>query len=187
MTNHLDSVFDSFLGLFDGSAKNTLAAKAYFAGGCIYCLANDKPVKDYDLFLLDRQGCGEIEKLDLWKCKTEYALSRGKYQVVTKYYGTPDKCVGQFDFKHNMYFYKPHGNSVESACGEFDSLFTNELIFNESRARDIEGVYLRIERFVQRGFVATPEMIAKIKRRTTNKKINEYAKKLKNTPRRHRY
>ena len=116
---------------------------------------------------------------DLWKCKTEYALSYGKYQVVTKYYGDPHTCVGQFDFKHNMYFYRPYTGEIESACNGFESLYTNELIFNEERARDIEGVYLRIARFAERGFIVRPKMIAKIKKRTTNKKIKEYAKKIK--------
>ena len=187
VTDHLDKAFDTFVSLFDSEAQKVLSEKSYFAGGCIYSLANDKPVKDYDLFLFDNLDVANIEKLDLWKCKTEYALSRGLYQVVTKYYGEPLACVGQFDFQHNMYFYRPHSGEIETACGEFDSLFTNKLIFNEGRARDIEGVYLRIERFVKRGFVATPEMIAKIKKRTTTKEINNYAKKMKNTPRRSRY
>ena len=35
----------------DLELRCSLKEKVYFAGGCIYCLRNDKVVKDYDLFL----------------------------------------------------------------------------------------------------------------------------------------
>lgn len=179
VTDHLDKAFDNFISYFDEKFKLILREKSYFAGGCVYCLANNKPVKDYDIFLTDNGVCEEISKLDLWKCKTEYALSRGLFQLVTKYYGEPEFCVGQFDFKHNMFFYRPYSDEIQSACGEFESLFTNKLIFNENRARDIEGVYLRIARFAKRGFIVDPELIVNIKKRTTSKNIKKYARKLK--------
>lgn len=179
VADHLDKAFNVFLNLFNDDMRNALIDKAYFAGGCIYCLSNGKPVNDYDLFLSDAKHIADLERLDLWRCKSDYALSRGMYQLVTKYHGKPRRCVGQFDFKHNMYFYKPYSGEIQTACGEFESLFTSQLIFNEKRARDIEGVFLRIERFVKRGFSISPDTIAQIKKRTTPKKVKKYERKIK--------
>lgn len=175
----LNKVFKKFLGLFDDECQVILKEKAYFAGGCIYSLANEKPVNDYDLFLLDVDGVDKLAKYPLWKCKTEYALSYGKYQIVTKYYGAPEDCVGQFDFKHNMFYYLPGSNTISKACENWGYLQSNRLVFNSARARDIEGVYLRIKKFKKRGFIIPKGLEALIKARTTQKRINAYRKKKK--------
>lgn len=182
----LDEKFDEFLQKIDDlTLRDELRKSLYFAGGCIYCLWNDKPVKDYDLFLQDDKLIEPLKKLSIWGYTSEYALTLGKFQVITKYFGSPDECVGQFDFMHNMHYYVPGTNKIHSAW--FDEFFdyesdyfkyldTNELHFNESRARDIEGVWLRIEKFVNRGMTISRKTKAKIKRRTTRRAINKYKK-----------
>jgi hypothetical protein len=170
------------LNLFDSPLKEKLQEIMYFAGGCIYCLNNDKPPKDYDIFLMDGSLIDELKQLNIWSYISEYALTYGRFQIVIKYYGRPESCVGQFDFKHNMYYYIPfssriHSVNLEDCFSEFDDyefLNSNELMFNEDRARDIEGVYLRIEKFVNRGMTISAETKKKIKKRTTKKRIKEY-------------
>lgn len=175
VSKELDQVFDKLLCLFDSDEiKQSLKKKAYFAGGCIYCLANDKKVNDYDIFLDDNELIEKLKNLPLWKCKTEYALSYGKYQIVTKYFGDPLSCVGQFDFKHNMFFYRPYSGNVGKACYSFKILHTDTLLFNKKRARDIEGVYLRIQKFRDRGFIVPKELEKSILKRTTATKIKKY-------------
>lgn len=154
----------------------------YFAGGCIYCLNNNKPVKDYDIFLTDDSIIYELKELDLWSYTSEYALTYGKFQVVIKYFGEPDDCVAEFDFKHNMYYYIPFSRYIKSVndedipndFDEYEFLNSNELIFNEYRSRDVEGVYLRIDKFIQRGMTISKETKKKIKKKTTKKKIKQY-------------
>lgn len=170
----LDIVFHNFLNLFDDECQAILKEKAYFAGGCIYSLANDKKVNDYDIFLTDNKDMQKLIDLPFWKCKTEYALSFGKYQIVTKYYGKPEDCVGEFDFKHNMFYYKPFFGEIKTACDSYKHLFSNKLVFNENRARDLEGVYLRIEKFKNRGFVVSEDIENTILKKTTKKKIKKY-------------
>ena len=185
---HLDLAFEDFLQKIECSElRDALKEKAYFAGGCVYCLRNDKPVKDYDMFLKDQGLIEELKKLTIWSFTSDYALTCGKFQVVTKYYGEPDYCVGQFDFKHNMHYYIPGTLKIKCAYedeffdrnpdfDDFEYLNTDELIFNENRARDIEGVWLRVEKFTSRGMTISKETKKKIRKRTTKKAIKEYKK-----------
>ena len=185
---HLDARFEEFLQLIKPQTlADALRERLYFAGGCIYCLRNDKVVKDYDMFLTDGDIIEDLKKLDIWSFTSDYALTYGKFQVVIKYFGEPESCVGQFDFKHNMHYYIPGTNKIKCAysdelCDEetgfegFKYLQTNELCFNENRARDIEGVYLRIQKFTDRGMTISKETKKKIKQRTTKKKLKIYKK-----------
>lgn len=187
--NHLDLMLDEFLQRIENSdLREALKEEVYFAGGCIYCLRNDKVVKDYDLFLKTDDLIEELMKLSIWSYISDYALTCGKFQIVTKYFGEPETCVGQFDFKHNMHYYIPHSMTIECAYKEeypedeepvfddFKYLQTDELFFNESRARDIEGVWLRIEKFTARGMKISKKTKKKIKQRTTKKAIRQYKK-----------
>ena len=185
---HLDAKLDEFLLKIEGlELRDALREKLYFAGGCIYCLRNNKTVKDYDMFLMDDDLIEDLKRLDIWSFTSEYALSHGKFQVVIKYFGDPDSCVGQFDFKHNMHYYIPRTLKIQCAyvdelCDEetgfedFRYLQTDELIFNENRARDIEGVLLRVKKFTDRGMTISKEMKKKIKNRTSKKALRIYKK-----------
>ena len=180
---HLDKIARDIISKVPIDIKD----KIYFAGGCIYSLANNRQPKDYDLFLKDNSLMEKLKNLSIWNYVSEYALTIGKYQIVTKYYGEPYECVGQFDFKHNMYYYEPFSEKIISVNEEeeemqfdcYDFLNTNELFFNEKRARDIEGVYLRIEKFVKRGMKISKQTKKTIKKRTTKKSVREYKKSRK--------
>lgn len=194
---HLDSTFELLLQKIDSPELQTsLRDKAYFAGGCIYCLRNNTAVKDYDIFLRDEGLIDSLKALTIWSFVSDYALTCGKFQIVTKYFGEPDDCVGQFDFKHNMHYYIPGTQKIECAYTDelldenpfdddplerpdfedFKYLQTNELFFNEKRARDIEGVMLRVKKFTDRGMTISKETKRKIKKRTTRKKVKQYKK-----------
>ena len=191
---HLDLKFDEFLSkLKCPELKDTLEKELYFAGGCIYCLRNDRPVKDYDLFLKSADLIETLLSLDIWSYVSEYALTCGKFQIVTKYHGHPESCVGQFDFKHNMHYYIPKTMKIgcaywieeyfekyledeEPVFDDFKYLQTDELIFNENRARDIEGVWLRVEKFTARGMKISKETKKKIKKRISRKSVKQYKK-----------
>lgn len=186
---HLEQKFEEFLQKIEcPKLRGELKKRLYFAGGCIYCLRNDKVVKDYDMFLTDGDIIDDLKNLSIWCFTSEYALSVGKFQVVIKYFGEPDVCVGEFDFKHNMHYYVPYSGKIECGYSEeysedeepvfddFKYLQTNELFFNENRARDIEGVYLRIKKFVDRGMTISKETKRKIKKRVSRKSVRNYKK-----------
>ena len=195
---HLDSKLDEFLQKIRFPIlRDLLKESLYFAGGCIYCLRNDKVVKDYDMFLMDDDLIEDLKQLDIWNFTSDYALSCGKFQVVIKYFGDPDSCIAEFDFKHNMHYYIPGSGGIrcgylDEIVGELDELpdevdfehfkylQTNELYFNENRARDCEGVWLRIKKFTDRGMTISKETKKKIKKKITKKGIRKYKKSCHN-------
>ena len=123
----------------------------YIAGGCIYSIWNDKKPKDYDIFCKNKAAFAKVQqyfKENSCNYTSENAITYGKYQFVTKWYGDAETEVGKFDFKHNMFYYDSEGlhNLVD-----WDYLNSNKLVFNKLRARDVASILTRIPKFVARG------------------------------------
>lgn len=184
---HLDEKVEEFINLLPLELQEDFEKEMYLAGGCIYSLANDKQPKDYDIFLKSDKLIDKLKELDLWVCKTDNALSYGKFQVIIKFYGKPEEVVGQFDFKHNMHYYEPYSYEIKCAYEEelgdntsglddYIYIHTNELIFNEKRARDCENVWLRIDKFTKRGMKISKETKKKILSKTNKKEIKKARK-----------
>lgn len=136
----------------------------YFAGGCIYSLWNNKEVKDYDIFCANNKAKQHITTYlnlhpELINCKTENAYTVGKYQFVIKHIGKPEDEVAKFDFKHNGYFYNNKG--IQTVFG-WDYIDSNELKFNDERARDVLNIVTRIPKFVKRGMEISQNEILNI-------------------------
>lgn len=141
---------------------STVYHNAYIAGGAIYSLRHNKFPNDFDVFLLSNQLIEELKALpDFWGHQSRYALSKGKFQIVTKYYGLPLENVREFDFRHNMYFFAPfinrkhifsaHPDEQGLTIGKYKWLNANEVVFNDLRPREVERCFLRIKKFRKRG------------------------------------
>ena len=123
----------------------------YIAGGCIYSIWNNNKPKDYDIFCKNRTALAKVQqyfKENSCNYTSENAITYGKYQFVTKWYGDAETEVGKFDFKHNMFYYDSEGlhNLVD-----WDYLNSNKPVFNKLRARDVASILTRIPKFVARG------------------------------------
>ena len=123
----------------------------YIAGGCIYSIWNGKKPKDYDIFCKNKEALAKVKqyfKENSCNYISENAITYGKYQFVTKWYGDAETEVGKFDFKHNMFYYDSEGlhNLVD-----WDFLNSYKLVFNKLRARDVASILTRIHKFVARG------------------------------------
>lgn len=136
----------------------------YLAGGCVYCVWNNKKPKDYDLFCKNKNA---IKKLRKWfrqnpdkaSIITKNAISMGKYQFVIQHVGNPEVEVRKFDFKHNLFYYDENG--IHN-CVEWDCIEGNRLEFNSERARDILNILTRIPKFVSRGMEISQKEILDI-------------------------
>ena len=155
---------------------------AFISGGCIYSLHNDKEPKDFDFFVIDKEYSNKLlsyfknqdikpfknllqgKYKDLHLMISKYAISIGKYQIVVKYVGDIKSVVDQFDFRHNQYAY--YDNQIHNFSGG-DYINSNELSFNDERARDICGCILRLPKFIKRGMTIskkeTAKMLSKLK------------------------
>jgi len=180
---NLKSASEEFLNLFPEDLQNKLKDNFYLAGGCVYSLYNDKTPNDYDIFVYTHElkndlisfftkyittqkhdgiSFGEYNGIPI--IKTKYAISIGdKFQIITKYVGLPQSVTGEFDFKHNMFYYEPCVNAVDCHKSiNFIYLNTKEMHFNTLRARDLCGVILRLPKFISRGMTIQKKEIAKI-------------------------
>ena len=123
----------------------------YIAGGCIYSIWNNKKPNDYDIFCKNKKALAKIQRYfkdNPCNFVSENAITYGKYQFITKWCGDAASEVGEFDFKHNMFYYDTEGlhNLVD-----WNFLNSKKLVFNNLRARDVAGVLTRIPKFVSRG------------------------------------
>lgn len=123
----------------------------YIAGGCIYSIWNNNNPKDYDIFCKNKTALAKIKqyfKDNSCNFTSENAITYGKYQFITKWYGDAETEVNKFDFKHNMFYYDSEGlhNLVD-----WNFLNSNKLVFNNLRARDVANVLTRIPKFIARG------------------------------------
>lgn len=162
---------------------------AYISGGCIYSLYNGNEPKDYDFFVKSESFAKTVrdffisllsidQQLELAENDnkinvvhyngvriviTRYALSFDKkYQIVTKFVGSIDEVVNEFDFKHNMFYYE---NDRIDTLSDWDYLDSNSLVYNEKRARDISGTIIRVHKFCERGMKITNTEMSKMLRK----------------------
>ncbi|OME54052.1 hypothetical protein BSK59_15840 [Paenibacillus odorifer] len=166
--------------------QDDFAREGFISGGCIYSLYNDKEPKDYDFFVESESLANRLREFfmslvipevvaDDEKPKvkniyivhyrghrivvTKNAISIGKYQIITKFFGAPKQVVGQFDFMHNTYWHK---NNRIDALSDWDFLEDTKLVYNEQRARDITGTIIRVPRFIARGMTITNVEMSKM-------------------------
>ncbi len=177
----LSSVFVSFCAnISDNKVKTWIIENCYIAGGAIFSLYNRQTPRDYDLFFYDKMP--DYVYAYFTECfKTEYAISIGKVQLIIKFFGAPHECVNQFDFKHNMYYYEPFKDSskIKSVLHDFSFLDKKELLLNDNRARDIENVFMRIRKFLDRGFKISHKERTKILKKCDSAKLTKIKKEYK--------
>ena len=133
----------------------------YFAGGCIYSLWNEQEPKDWDVFCTSKLF---LKKLKSWfemtKLHTfisEYAITFPPYQFVLAFVGDPEDVVAEFDFMHNMFYFR-HGKVC--TLSDWSYLDSNKLKFNEERARDVASTITRVPKFVARGMEISKQEMA---------------------------
>ena len=135
-------------------------------------------MKDYDFFLDNQSVVDELREffekdstlmykgdIKIGKYQghrlivTDNAISIGDYQIITRWVGTPEEVIGDFDFCHNMFYFK---DSRIKNLTSWDNLYTRELKFNDERARDIANCIVRMNKFLKRDFTINNREIAKI-------------------------
>ncbi|WP_257219487.1 hypothetical protein [Paenibacillus sp. LK1] len=177
ISNHLREVKNELIKLLPTQMWQRFEEEAYISGGCIYSLYHDKKPKDFDFFLVNQSLVNEIREYfieragyhgsdisggtyhDLPLIITNNAISIGKYQIITQWVGDPQDVIQEFDFRHNMFYWK---NKRVYTLSDWSYLKGNALVYNEQRARDIVGTIVRVPRFIQRGMTITQKEMSKV-------------------------
>lgn len=167
--HYLNTEYNLFSEIFMKIDKDTaifLLENTFIAGGCIYSLYNDLKINDYDIFCKSKPVVARLSKFIKQNIKsfeahgykvsfTSFAISLEinniKYQIITKYYGSPEDVVNEFDCLHNMAYYDFKTNEVNILSDE-KYLDSNILRFNTKRCRDLCQSIMRISKYNQRGF-----------------------------------
>lgn len=175
----LEKEKNTLISLLPKRFSERLKRDLFISGGCIYSLYNNQTPKDIDTFIQDEHLVAEVvdffskQRLFMGRSNgvkrgmyrnlnlivTDNAISIGKYQIITKWVGTPQEVVSQFDFKHNMFYLQ---DGAIKAMTDLKHLTSNKLSYNESRARDICGTIIRVSKFVKRGMEVTNDEVAKM-------------------------
>ncbi|MGG1650529.1 hypothetical protein ABHN03_25300 [Paenibacillus sp. NRS-1775] len=153
--------------------------KSYISGGCIYSLYHGDEPKDFDFFLSSKELAEKLKTYFMNQTGyhgsdisggtykglplviTKNAISIGKFQIITQWIGEPEDVVGEFDFKHNQFYYR-NGAVDVAVLSDWSYLKGNKLSHNEHRARDIVGTILRTPKFIGRGMTITQREMAKV-------------------------
>lgn len=184
---------DNLARLLPKCLRDKFKEQSFVGGGAIYSLYNNKTVKDYDFFLDNEELAKEIrdyftsyiinrnEDMENKKFKigqyrgfklvvTDNAITIGKYQIITRWVGSPKEVVEEFDFAHNMFYvYKGEIDTFS----QWDYLEDNILRFNDKRPRDITGCIIRSRKFIERGFKLTNKEMAKMLLKLNETGFNE--------------
>ncbi|WP_090739362.1 hypothetical protein [Paenibacillus sp. Mc5Re-14] len=177
---------EKLINILPSHLREEFNKEAYISGGCIYSLYNYKEPKDYDFFVHNESFALSLREFfmslvindeDDPKEKNIYVVHYGgerivitknaisigkKYQIITKFFGTPAEVVNEFDFKHNMFY---HQNDNIETLSDWDFLDSESLVYNEQRARDISGTIIRVHRFCERGMTITNAEVCKMLRK----------------------
>ncbi|ASA26383.1 hypothetical protein B9T62_18870 [Paenibacillus donghaensis] len=177
INNELLYVKDNLIKLLPEELQKEFFDKSYISGGCIYSLYHGKEPKDYDFFvesnyLVERLRdyflkqatyTGEVRSGGLYNginmTITQNAITLGKYQIITQWVGKPEEVINQFDFLHNMTYWRD-GKVVCLSDWKFVS--GSKIYYNKGRARDIVGTIVRLPRFVERGMTVSNKEISKM-------------------------
>ena len=179
VADRVKEIKNEFKNLLPKELQEEFEECAYLGGGAIFSLYNDEEPKDYDFFVTSKTFASKAHwifsnngtlkykngiKIGTHRGKllivTNNAISIDKkFQIVTAWVGTPQEVIGEFDFKHNMFYV--HNNGVEAlVCWSY--LEEKKLYYNEKRARDICGTIIRVKKFVERGFAITNKEMSKM-------------------------
>ena len=169
---------DEFIAFLPEQHRKEFDEKSYIGGGAIYSLYNGEEPKDYDFFVTDENLAKKLHMVFSLNPKlkfrggikvgdfnghnmivTDNAVSIGKFQIITRWVGTPQEVISNFDFKHNMYYYI---NGKVHTLAKWEYLDDNKLRFNDDRPRDICGCIIRTKKFIERGFQLTNKEMARM-------------------------
>ncbi|MEK4006448.1 hypothetical protein [Paenibacillus sp. FSL H3-0333] len=177
VNNKLIFVKDELIKLIPEELQREFHDKSYISGGCIYSLYHNKEPKDYDFFvesnyLVERLRDyflnqvtykGELRSGGLYKginmTITQNAISLGRSQIITQWIGKPREVISQFDFKHNMTYWKD-GKII--CLSDWKYVKGNKICYNEGRARDIVGTIVRLPRFIERGMTVSNKEVSRM-------------------------
>lgn len=179
-----DTVNEILNSILDPKLRELVKNKTFLTGGCFKALFHDQEVNDWDFYFVDKKSIDQFQELiqeglskprtkaftnikkfylhDL-KHKSQFAITfllnkKTKVQFITKYFGTPERVTGNFDFAHTRNYYLP---AMDVFHIDYDALREKKLIFNEHASHPINALK-RMQKFIQQGWKINDAELMKI-------------------------
>lgn len=123
LKTHLDFVFSEVLKLLPDGIQNEVGKEIYAAGGAIVSYIQGEEIHDYD-FWLKSEAAVEIVKRHFTTAipqvisVTPNAITiqfnplYPVVQIVTRFYGEPDRIFTSFDYEHCKAYYTPQDGTL---------------------------------------------------------------------------
>lgn len=155
----------------DENIRDIIKEYSFISGGCIPSMLMDEYVNDFDFYFITEQSANKVreyykncdvkEKYSV-KLITDNAVNlTNKIQLVTKFYGLPNRVVEKFDWAHiKSYFWFNKDNRHEELVID-DSVYR---IINEKELIYTGSDYplsslLRVRKYIKKGwYVSTSTM-----------------------------
>jgi hypothetical protein len=136
--------------------------KSFISGGCIPTMLMDDFVNDFDFYFIDEESANKVKSYyeanknntnkDKYHVKliTDNAINLSdKVQLITKFVGTPEKVVNNFDWQHIKSYYKyPDGLSLTSDI--YKLIMEKELVYTGS-AYPLSSL-MRLKKYIKKGW-----------------------------------
>lgn len=167
----LFGVMEKFMKELPPEIAEILKYHSYITGGCIPSMAMGEFVNDYDVYLTDRESVDKIRKYfsslssvsipdKSFKINliTDNAINLdNKIQIITKYYGTPETIINNFDWAHIKSYYC-YGIPLILCDNFYQYIVEKDLIYTGS---DYPlSSLLRTRKFIKKGWhVSTKTMV----------------------------
>jgi len=167
----------------DPELKDIVKYKTFLTGGCFKALFHGEEVNDYDFYFIDEASKNrfmeiinvglhkprpdtftDVDKLYIgFKYQSEFTMTfllnkTTKIQFITKYFGSPRKVTGNFDFYHAKNYYLLSNDTFNI---DYDTLKEKELFFNTTASHPINALK-RMQKFIQQGWTISDAEIMKI-------------------------
>lgn len=179
---HLSLAFMEVIKFLPKEFHSDFRKYAYISGSSIHSLINKIEVNDYDFFLSDKDFAKKVHDYyeeELNRIVSEYYKDNNgiayipnipfiltdnaitfdkKYQIVTKYSGTPEEVIGGFDFVHLLNYFD---GQLYTHSGYIYHILDKELVFNPN-ARSVASSLLRMTKFLARGMTISKETVARM-------------------------
>lgn len=141
--------------------EEIIKTKSFISGGCIPSMLLDEYVNDFDFYFIDKESADKVREyfsnVDTdedskfhVKLITNNAINLSdKIQLITRFYGIPDKVVDNFDWQHiKSYYTYPDKLSLDSEV--YRLIVEKELVYTGSKYP--LSSLLRVKKYAKKGW-----------------------------------
>lgn len=129
--------------------------QAILSGGAIASILNNEIPKDFDVYFMTKEVADifrdKVERSKDCVSASEFAaLHRSQVQIVSKFFGAPEKVIAKFDFRHARNYWT-YGSGLISNTESLRLVFEKRLVYDPANEYPLSSL-MRVVKFAKRGW-----------------------------------